>query len=68
MLSTTHDKCIHHWVIDIAEGPFSKGECKLCKKTANFKNSIWVETVSNAHSFDYWHRDIVGDKWKANPD
>ena len=65
MLSTTQDKCIHHWIIAIAEGPFSKGKCKLCHKTSDFKNSVWVDSVGNTQAFDYWHKDIVGDKWKV---
>ncbi len=30
----------HHWVIDIAEGPSSKGTCKKCGETRPFSNSI----------------------------
>jgi hypothetical protein len=65
MSSTTQDKCIHHWIIDVANGSFSKGVCKLCHKTSNFKNSIWVDGVGSQQGFDYWHKDTVGDKWKV---
>jgi hypothetical protein len=65
MSSITQNKCTHYWIIDIADGPLSKGECKLCHKIANFKNSVWVDSVGNAQGFDYWHKDIVGDKWKV---
>ena len=65
MSSTTHDKCIHHWIIDIAEGPVSKGECKLCRKTSNFTNSIWVDSFGSPQGFDYWHKDAVGGEGKV---
>ena len=65
MSSTTQDKCIHHWIIDIADGPFSKGVCKLCHKTSEFFNSIYLGSIGNPEAFDYWHKDIVGDKWKV---
>jgi hypothetical protein len=38
----------HHWVIDIADGPFSKGKCQRCEKEEMFENSL---AVSN--SFEY---------------
>ena len=33
-------KCKHHYVIDAPNGKYSKGVCRLCKKTHFFKNSI----------------------------
>lgn len=32
----------HHWVIDTASGPISKGRCKKCKVTREFFNSIFT--------------------------
>jgi hypothetical protein len=32
--------CLHHWVIDSAEGPVSWGKCKLCQLVREFKNFI----------------------------
>ena len=32
--------CLHHWVIDSAEGPVSRGECKLCQLVREFKNFV----------------------------
>lgn len=32
--------CHHFWVIEIANGPMSRGECKYCGEIKNFHNSI----------------------------
>ena len=34
--------CAHHWVIDAANGPVSRGVCKLCHEVREFGNSIYV--------------------------
>ena len=68
MSSNTQDKCIHHWLIEPAAGPYSKGTCKLCHKISNFENSVRVDGIGSQQGFDYWHKDIVGDRWKANLD
>ncbi len=34
----------HHWIIDIANGPNSKGTCQRCKKESMFENSIEAST------------------------
>ena len=34
------EQCHHFWVIEIANGPKSHGECKYCGETKNFYNSI----------------------------
>jgi hypothetical protein len=31
-------ECNHHWVIDSAEGPTSRGRCKLCGSERSFLN------------------------------
>ena len=59
------DKCVHHWQIDIANGPVSRGVCKLCKEVKDFENSVYITTAGTTASFDYWHKDIVGDKWNV---
>ena len=33
-------ECIHHWVIETADGSESKGKCKKCKTESIFFNSI----------------------------
>ena len=33
-------KCTHHWDIDTANGPASRGVCKLCQVVRWFDNSI----------------------------
>ncbi len=32
--------CRHHWVIEPANGPVSRGVCQVCEETREFKNSI----------------------------
>ena len=34
----------HHWIIDTANGPNSKGTCQRCKKESMFENSIEAST------------------------
>ncbi len=31
--------CIHHWVIEIATAPKSKGRCKRCRVSKTFTNT-----------------------------
>ena len=38
------DRCQHHWVIQPATGPLSKGVCQSCGETRDFKN--YVESAS----------------------
>jgi len=42
--------CRHHWVIEPPNGPFSRGECRVCREVRQFKNSIdaviWVGAKS----------------------
>jgi len=33
-------KCTHHWIIETAEGPLSKGVCQNCNNKREFSNSI----------------------------
>jgi len=41
----TPDRCQHWWVIEPANGPTSRGECKRCHAVRDFTNStetsIW---------------------------
>ncbi len=34
------NKCNHFWVIEAANGPRSRGECKICGESRVFHNSI----------------------------
>ena len=29
----TEQKCCHHWVIESANGPVSRGECQICHES-----------------------------------
>ena len=39
------DQCHHYWVIEIANGPTSKGACKLCGTVKEFFNVMPDPTV-----------------------
>ena len=32
--------CCHHWIIEPASEPISRGECRNCLESREFKNSI----------------------------
>ena len=36
----TSNHCPHHWIIETANGPISKGKCKLCRVEREFNNSV----------------------------
>jgi len=33
-------QCLHHWIIDSAEGPISQGVCQNCHEIKDFQNSL----------------------------
>ena len=37
---TARDTCRHHWKIEEAQGPTSRGVCKLCGMEREFLNTI----------------------------
>ncbi len=36
----TTTQCPHHWLIETATGPRSKGKCQLCGEEREFNNSV----------------------------
>ena len=34
--------CRHHWVIEPANGRYSRGECRNCHQIRTFENSIYA--------------------------
>ena len=38
--SLSEDQCHHYWIIEIANGPKSKGVCKYCGETRHFLNAM----------------------------
>jgi len=34
------DQCCHYWIIEVANGPKSRGVCKHCGESKDFLNSI----------------------------
>lgn len=39
--------CSHHWVIDSANGPISRGVCRLCQEVREFENSPNIQLWGN---------------------
>jgi len=35
---TSKTECVHYWVIESPRGPVSKGVCKYCGATSEFRN------------------------------
>ena len=33
--------CRHHWVIEPANGRYSRGKCRNCQEVRSFENSIY---------------------------
>ena len=52
---TSTPKHIHHWMIEPASGPVSKGKCKLCKEVKDFENSVWPETQGISLTKEQWN-------------
>jgi len=46
-VEATEKKCIHHWVIDPAYGPTSKGKCKRCGTVKLFYNTYSSNLVNH---------------------
>lgn len=42
--------CVHHWIVDLADGPTSMGRCKRCGEKREHKNS--VTDPKNWHALD----------------
>jgi hypothetical protein len=41
-------QCCHHWIIEPANGPISRGECQRCNESREFKNSV-VDVERDLH-------------------
>ena len=37
----TRSECCHYWVIEMADGPISRGVCKFCGEEKWFMNYFW---------------------------
>ncbi len=44
------DRCRHYWIIESAEGPISKGVCRLCGAEKEFFNSFYGSVKDNSPS------------------
>jgi len=47
IIEPTEKRCIHHWVIDPADGPTSKGKCKRCGTVKLFYNTYSSNLVNH---------------------
>ncbi len=43
----TTPQCAHHWLIETAAGPVSKGKCQLCGEEREFSNSTDFRSTWN---------------------
>ena len=50
--------CAHHWIIETANGPVSRGMCKLCHQVREFGNSINVSTWTFHLNSERQHRNV----------
>ena len=41
--------CRHHWVIDTADGPMSRGVCKYCQQVRDFENFVEADKWGYVH-------------------
>ncbi len=46
-IQVTPPLCVHHWVIDDADGAESNGRCKHCGKERCFSNSLESDSWSS---------------------
>lgn len=35
----TNETCVHHWIVELPNGPTSAGTCRLCGAVRDFPNS-----------------------------
>ena len=53
--SVASRSCNHHWVIDMAQGPVSKGRCELCGTNKDFHNFLSDCMANrNEESYEQW--------------
>ena len=52
---TSTFKHVHHWLIEPASGPVSKGKCKGCKATKDFMNSVFPESRHISLTKEKWN-------------
>jgi len=66
-LQTKAKKCIHHWNIEIANGPVSDGVCENCGMKKEFQNSIFSEarhiTLEKEHAPETQAIDRKWNRW-----
>jgi hypothetical protein len=54
-------RCSHHWIIEVAIGPLSKGVCKLCGAEKEFRNQLRWDEVAPTREPVSGHRHGKGD-------
>jgi hypothetical protein len=54
-------RCSHHWIIEVAIGPLSKGVCKVCGAEKEFRNQLRWDEVSPSREPAFGHRHGKGD-------
>jgi len=57
----SQETCIHHWVIEPPEGPFSKGKCLKCGEEKEFHNYFPHSTWENENKDDESSKSLLDD-------
>jgi len=39
--------CVHHWMIEPANGPISKGVCRMCNAERSFTNVVQLGDITD---------------------
>lgn len=55
----TKGTCCHHWLIEPATGPVSKGVCKFCGEVREFQNILHDLSPKDDISASFENDDIV---------
>ena len=57
----TETTCVHHWVIEPPEGPFSKGKCLRCGEEKEFQNYFPHSTWENENKDEEKTKSLLDD-------
>jgi hypothetical protein len=54
-LKAKEKQCVHHWIIDCADGPVSVGKCKHCGMVKEFHNNLEEAIHTDKQSLNEGH-------------
>jgi len=61
-------ECCHHWIIEMAAGPTSKGICEFCGMQKKYKNYLSDCLEVDEEKYEEWLRKQRYDKEKRKPE